>query len=105
MKRLSTFGLPLLVAFISTIVTVPPARADAGFEVQVGVPMDTRYEYAPVYESPGLVWVPGFWVWQDGARFWIEGHWEPEQRVYYPPPRWHGHWHHEHHHEDDDDDE
>jgi hypothetical protein len=58
-------------------------RPRAFFSVGFGVP-GYGYYPAPVYYGPPAVayggsacdlWVPGHFVWDGGARFWIEGHW------------------------------
>jgi WXXGXW repeat (2 copies) len=47
----------------------------------------------PVVVAPpprvGLVWVPGFWDWDDGHYVWRAGRWEPEHPGFvYAPATW-----------------
>jgi YXWGXW repeat-containing protein len=43
--------------------------------VRVGVaPPPLRAEVRPVAPSPNHVWIPGHWVWRNGAHVWYGGH-------------------------------
>jgi hypothetical protein len=51
-----------------------------GFYAGYYAPAPAYYAYppAPVVVAPAYcepAWVPGHYVWDGGARFWIEGHW------------------------------
>jgi hypothetical protein len=74
--------LPVLLrAFaVAAAVSLAPAASFAQTyivpAVRVAVaPPALRVETQPAAPAAGFVWIPGHWVWRDGAHVWAAGHW------------------------------
>jgi len=52
-------------------------------------PPPPRAEVRPPQPSPTHVWIPGYWIWDNGW-VWIQGRWErpPERAVTWVPGQW-----------------
>jgi len=52
-------------------------------------PPAPRTEAPPAPPSAGVVWVPGYWGWNNGQYDWVAGHWETARSGYaWVPHRW-----------------
>jgi hypothetical protein len=58
-----------------------PPRIRSSFSLNIGFPVYAYDSYyyapAPVYYRPPCepVWIPGHYVWDEGVRFYVTGHW------------------------------
>src|SRR6516162_9571612 len=66
------------------------SRAQVSISVTVAPPELPVYEQ-PVCPEDGLMWVPGYWAWeQDSGYYWVPGEWVPAPYVgaMWTPPWW-----------------
>lgn len=71
-------------AALAAVALAGPAQAHGPAGVVITAP--------PVVVAPAApyahVWQPGYWMWHDHSRVWVEGRWVLAPR---PAPRWHRH--------------
>ena len=87
--RFLAFGFLLLV--IPVVLSSPSAaQIGVGISVQIGPPALPVYEQ-PICPSPGYMWTPGYWAWDDGdGYYWVPGTWveAPEPGLLWTPGYW-----------------
>jgi hypothetical protein len=85
--RFLAFGLLLLV--IPAVLSSPSA-AQIGISVRIGPPALPVYEQ-PICPSPGNMWTPGYWAWDDDdGYYWVPGTWveAPQPGLLWTPGYW-----------------
>lgn len=82
-----------LIGFVGALfLAAAPFASNA--QVAIGVSINVAPPPIPVYEQPaipaeGVIWVPGYWAWQDGDYYWVPGTWvEPPEVGFLWTPGW-----------------
>ena len=68
-----------------------PALSSAEVYISVGfAPPPLPVYVQPPCPSPGYIWVPGYWGWNDGAYYWVPGTWvlPPQVGLLWTPGYW-----------------
>jgi hypothetical protein len=87
--RLLVFGLFLLV-IPAALDSQSSAQIAVGISVRIGPPALPVYEQ-PICPSPGYLWTPGYWAWDDGdGYYWVPGTWveAPQPGLLWTPGYW-----------------
>ncbi|MGH7729083.1 MAG: YXWGXW repeat-containing protein [Vulcanimicrobiaceae bacterium] len=97
MERPSLGRIAAAVVFGSLLAsTAGPASAQVAVSIQIGPPVPV-YEPIPPPPAAYLVWVPGWYRWDEGRYEWHPGYYArpPFPGAFWVPGRWqHGHgWH------------
>ena len=96
MKRIThLFMLAAVGLFAGTLMTAVPARSDAAVFISLGFSIDTAPPPLVAYtqpecETPGYVWMPGFWALGEYGYYWVPGAWvePPEPGLVWTPGYW-----------------
>jgi hypothetical protein len=84
--RMQRIAAAICLAFLSAS-ALPKTDLHLGFNLNVGPPPPV-VEVAPP-PRPGLVWVPGYWVWDGHRHVWRRGHWMHERPGWaWEPAHW-----------------
>ena len=80
---------------VLVLASIYPAAARAGFDVGVTVgfaPPPLPVYVQPPCPSPGYVWAPGYWAYDDDDYYWVPGTWvlAPEFGLLWTPGYWSG---------------
>ena len=82
---------PLRMIFLALLVTLVPASSFAGVYISVSFapPILPVYEQPPCPEE-GLMWVPGYWAYDQDGYYWVPGTWVPApyEGALWTPPYW-----------------
>ncbi len=76
MRTLKTLLLAAGLCALSCTV----ARAEVNFSITVAPPLLPVYEQ-PLCPTDGYLWTPGYWAYDDGGYYWVEGVWVAPPRV------------------------
>jgi hypothetical protein len=79
-----------LVIFSLFVFSPAPAQITIGFRVDIEPPPLPVYDQPPI-PTPGYLWVPGYWAWDDDTGYyWVPGTWvlPPEPELLWTPGYW-----------------
>ncbi len=81
----------LRIMLLALVVSLIPASSFGGVFISVNFapPVLPVYEQPPCPE-PGLIWVPGYWAYDQDGYYWVPGTWAPApfEGALWTPPYW-----------------